>query len=240
MPQKIWKKKQRRDFFLLTFYFFLFLLYLFLKSFNSPSAAKALFIFFKLSWEVLLSFAIKEILEKEEYEWQPSHEYSYTPKTPLTTNPHYYTPTSPQEEPFQSFPENKRVLRQKIINSPTDNRIEKLISIIKSNPWEFGVSENGKILYNLQQPMEASDIRASLNRLLNRNVDNAPSPPGTTYIERKLRKNPETLKIIETKNQFGTGVFKKFNKTKKICNSNHLIKPKLWNKNAKQKKKTLW
>ena len=56
------ENKKKKKIFALTFYFFLFLLYLFLTSFNSPSAAKALFKFFELSCDDLLSLAIASIL----------------------------------------------------------------------------------------------------------------------------------------------------------------------------------
>jgi hypothetical protein len=109
--------------------------------------------------------------------------------------------------------------------------------IINDNAEKFNV-RNEKIIYSNGKPIANSDINSSLDRILNRNLKNAPSPPGTTSLAKRLKNADETKHLMrdikipakETTprktrtsikaGQLGKGVFKK-----KI---NKRIKPKKW------------
>ena len=162
--------------------------------------------------------------KEEGEEFMPTGNSFFTPKTPLFTDDNENKTLSPKITRSQTSFETPSNIKSEFKNT----KLEKLYTIIKTNPFEFGVSEKGKILNNLHQPIDKSDLKLSLERIINRNVSNAPSPVGTTYLERKLRKNPETLKIIESKNQYGFG--RKLIKYK-IERKNTHFKPALWTKN---------
>jgi hypothetical protein len=109
--------------------------------------------------------------------------------------------------------------------------------LINENAEKFNV-RNEKIIHSNGKPIANSNINTSLDRILNRNLKNAPSPPGTTSLAKRLKNADETkhlmrdIKIPPKENtprktrtslkagQIGKGVFKK-----KI---NKRIKPQKW------------
>jgi hypothetical protein len=97
---------------------------------------------------------------------------------------------------------------------------------------------NEKIIHANGKPIANSNIDTSLERILNRNLKNAPSPPGTTSLATRLKNADETKQLMRDikippkeitprktrtslkAGQVGKGVFKK-----KI---NKRIKPQKW------------
>ena len=96
--------------------------------------------------------------------------------------------------------------------------------------------EGGAPIYN-------SDIKLSLNRIINPHVKNAPSPPGTSALASQLKRSELTKDILKArgptipsprktqtsqKAQYGKGLLKKKSIEKCIKRKNKRFCPKKW------------
>ena len=130
--------------------------------------------------------------------------------------------------------------------SPKYERVEKMLNIISKNPEKFNISD-GQILKG-HKPITGSNVVKSVDRILNRNTDNMPSPPGTTTLQNKILKDPEAFALFKQTpppkvnprrtGQLGKGfnLYKKKNLKRKIISKNiskneltSNFTPKLWN-----------
>jgi hypothetical protein len=72
----------------------------------------------------------------------------------------------------------------------------RLFEYVIENKEKFGVDPRGKVLSSTGMPITNSNARDSIGRLLYRDISNFPSPPGTSALEGRLRKDPTAKEII--------------------------------------------
>ena len=168
--------------------------------------------------------------EEESGDFIPGDKYKFTPKTPLAYGNYKFDPKTSTPKFFKknnvSFPANYQDAKD-----TKDLPVQKLLLIINADPFKFGVSQHGKIMNNLSQPIDESDLMASLEYIVKGGRGKKEQAPvGTIYLENKLKLNPVTKNIIFSNyHQSGKGSIKKPQNLKKVHKT--AFKPMLWSKN---------
>ena len=90
---------------------------------------------------------------------------------------------------FDQTPRSSYSFRNTPHKLQKNSLMDKLYKYIKSEPTKFAVSKDEKIIYN-KRPILRSDLKASISRLINPSQLNVPSPPGTSQLLSKIRKDP--------------------------------------------------
>ena len=105
-----------------------------------------------------------------------------------------------------------------------DLRVRTAYQYMQANQKDFGIKKDS-IIGPGNKIVNNSSVIASLERIANRTVENAPSPPGTRFLSTRLKAHPATKRILEQKPQKGKGI-KRIEKRVKVVNGSFV--PKLW------------
>ena len=86
---------------------------------------------------------------------------------------------------------------ESILQSPQMDRVEQMMRLIEENPDKFQVSNNGAILKG-GKAIKKSNVKLSVDRILNKGIHNMPSPPGTGFLEKRILKDPDAFNILNS------------------------------------------
>lgn len=127
----------------------------------------------------------------------------------------------PDTTPRGKFP--KRSDKKLAAEEAVKQREKKLFDLINQNPARFGISEEGEIINPMTgKPFVRSNIKWAVQRLVNPQTSNAPSPPGMAHLRKKLFVDEETRPLLHESYQTGKGKPQQQNKK--------IFRPAKWKK----------
>lgn len=160
--------------------------------------------------------------DRIETDWRPAHLFNFG--------------TSMQT------PKNKYKLRP-TYSPPSDDRSERILSIIRRNPALFSVTRDMKVISKLNKPINKSNVIESVERIIKPDVTDNYSPPGTSILRQKIFSDPVTSAIYKeglkqqknlygetsgTQEQEGDGIKYKKKILKRLFSNKKTFRPSLW------------